>query len=621
MTAAPAPTDPNAWFRRLGFVPTPNPGLPLPKAEEIEKIIAERPEEFAQFLRQREERIAKGARDPLRHGYEPQIWHVVDDLLVSGKRVVLINPVDGTPREIIAGSEVYISGANRSSKSQYAARTIMKRMVERRQQRGWCFHATGPRSLAQQQPRLWQYMPPEWKAIRKHPLAYIRYKPATGFSGEPPTFIGPNGSQCWFMNYAMDVGGLEGDEIDIAWMTELVPFIFIEAVRFRLAQRSGVLILDFTPAGGYTPTVGQLIDKAVDVIRVPAPLLPKPVSEKHPQGCELVPRVQRADPTKNPSLSIVYFHLSDNPFANAAEVIKKAKAGGRKKILERVYGVAEKLAGNLFPTFNRSLHVISEESWQKIAATQKRTTKHYLDPCSGRNWFMLWASALDDDHTIVVHREWPCPGVAIRGIGDPGWWAEFDANKPDGKKGDAQMPWGFSLERYFEEILFAEGWSEEEIEKAKLLNRCDVLPLRALDAPHRKGRDRMPERIFERLIDSRFGNAPTVSKSEAKTLIESMADIGMPFEPAPGEFQQEGIDQIHNLLFYDDEKPIDTTNRPRLLIVESCQNTIWTLENYTGADGQKGASKEAYDLLRYMALSPPEYFPEERMRARGGGSY
>ncbi len=611
----PEAVSPERWFSKLGFVPSANPGWPLPDAERLMAAVRETPEELAEFLRQREERIQRAEKDQLRYGYEPDIWHVVDDLLCAGKTVTLIDPIAGVPREIVAGSEVYISGANRSSKSQYAARTIVKACVDKRKVRAWCFHATGPRSLAQQQPRVWQYIPPAWKAIRKHPIAYLRYKPATGFSGEPPTFIGPNASQCWFMNYAMDVGGLEGDEIDIAWMTELVPFQFIEAVRFRLAQRAGRLILDFTPAGGYTPTVGQLIENAQDVVRVKAELLPKPETKL---GCETVPRVQRADPNRNPQLSIVYFHLADNPFANAEEVIKKARAGGRKKILERVYGVAEKLAGNLFPTFKRAAHVITEAQWRTLKAAGDGTRKHYVDPCSGRNWAMLWAEALPDEHTLVVYREWPCPGVPIRGLGDPGWWAEFDANKPDGKRGDAQQPWGFSLERYFDEILHAEGWSDEEIERAKAIRNCEVLPHR----PLRDGKKPAPvESIWERDIDSRFGAAPTVTKSESTTLIDSMGELGMHFEPAPGEHQREGIDALHDLLYFDDQRAIDPLNRPRLLVHECCQNTIMTLENYTGADGAHGAMKDFFDLLRYMALAPPEYYPAEQLQTRGGGSY
>lgn len=604
--AAPVATAERDFLAALGFVPTPHAGWPLPSVEEIRQYATERPREFAAFLKDREERIARSVRDPLRHGYEPAIWHVVDDLLCAGKKVVLIDPSDNVPKEIVCGSEVYISGANRSSKSEYCGRTIVKAVVQRPKVRAWCFHASGPRSVQQQQPRVWKFIPPEWKKLKGHPTAYIKYKPANGFTGEPPTFVGPNESQCWFLNYSMDVGSLEGDEIDIAWMTELMPHEFVTAVRFRLAQRAGKLILDFTPADGYTPTVAMLTLNAQKVVQVPAPLL-----KKADGGCELVPRVSKADPATNPGLSIVYFHLSDNPFANAKAVIEKAKAGGRKMILERVYGVAEKLVGNQFPTFDKNVHVITETQWRALG--KERATKHYIDPCSGRNWAQIWVAATPAGQ-LVVYREWPCPTVPIRGVGLPGNWAEFDAKKPDGKLGDAQKPFGFGLDRYFEEILHAEGWTEEEMEKAKALQSCRVRPLR-------KGDAKPVDFVYERMMDSRFGAAPTLARGETITLIDAMADIGMDFEATPGEHQQEGIEAVQDLLYYDADRPIGPDNRPTLLIHESCQNVVWALANWTGADGKHGACKDFIDLLRYMALSPPEYFTEDELKPRGGGAY
>ena len=95
-------------------------------------------------------------------------------------------------------------------------------------------------------------------------------------------------------------------------------------------------------------------------------------------------------------------------------------------------------------------------------------------------------------------------------------------------------------------------------------------------------------------MDSRFGAAPTLARNESKTLIESMVELGLEFEPAPGEHQREGIDQVNDLLYYDPEKPIGPANKPRLLILETCRNVIW-------------------------ALDPPVYFPPEAIVCKGGG--
>lgn len=604
-------------FRALGFLPEDHPAWPLPPVDEMRRRMAEQPEIFCEWLTERQRQITLSEKDPLRHGFEPAIWGIVDDLLCAGKRVTILNPLDGSPVEILGKCEVHISGSNGSSKSEYGARTVVKCMMESPAIRAWCFHETGPASKSRQQPRVFKFIPPEIKALRRHPVAYLKYSQANGFTGEPPTFVLPNRSQCWFMNYAMDVDTIEGDEIDIVWMTELVPWEFIEGVRFRMGRKKGrapgKLILDFTPKDGYTPTVAMLTEGARDVVRVPAPLLPKAGA---PLGCETVPRVRVGGPG-NPDLNIVHFHINDNPFADAGNLIRKARAGGRKKVLERVYGVAEKLAANQFPTFDSDVHILKETDWRRLKP-QCGPGKHIADPCSGRNWAQIWCCATPGDTQIVVYREWPCPGVPIRGVGDPGPWAEFDAKLLDGRKGDAQRPWGFGLERQFEEILHAEGWTEEEIERAQSLRSCRARPVR------KGGNGEKPKQVdwvYERLMDSRFGNTPTATNGGMRTLIELMEDLGMDFEPAPGEFQKEGIEAIQDMLYFDADLPLGPENQPRLLIHESCANVIWALINWTGADGMHGACKDFIDLLRYMALSPPEYFTEQDVKPRKGGAY
>src|SRR4051812_16085105 len=115
----------------LDFVPEDDPVLPLPAAAEMESALRETPEEFVAWLKKRQEDIRRREADPFRHGHEPAIWHVVDDLLCRGRKVVLIDPVDGTPREIIGGSEVYISGGNRASKTDYAAKKLVRKLVDK----------------------------------------------------------------------------------------------------------------------------------------------------------------------------------------------------------------------------------------------------------------------------------------------------------------------------------------------------------------------------------------------------------------------------------------------------------------------------------------------------------
>ena len=64
----------------------------------------------------------------------------------------------------------------------------------------------------------------------------------------------------------------------------------------------------------------------------------------------------------------------------------------------------------------------------------------------------------------------------------------------------------------------------------------------------------------------------------------------------------EGIKLITSWLDWDDTREMGFTNQPGMLVSEECGNTIYSLETYTGEDGQKGACKDPIDLLCYEAL-------------------
>ena len=135
----------------------PHPILPLPNVEACRRL----GENFARdAIAERVRRMTLEKEDPFNYGFEPEIWHIVDDLLVDGKKVVLdltrlekigFRGAD-VPKEIEGRPEIYIAGSNRSSKSEYGAKKIMKILCERPSARTWSFADTGPISAARQQP-------------------------------------------------------------------------------------------------------------------------------------------------------------------------------------------------------------------------------------------------------------------------------------------------------------------------------------------------------------------------------------------------------------------------------------------------------------------------------------
>jgi hypothetical protein len=399
-------------------------------------------------------------------------------------------------------------------------------------------------------------------------MTKISYSQAGGFTEN--VFVLPNGSQCVFKFYSMDVRNIEGAELDCAWADELVTPDWLEALRYRLLTRNGVLHVTFTPVEGYTATVADYMNGATTLEESPAELLLSPKTGLP----EKVPRVQQ--PVRDNS-RIVYFHTADNPFGNYPSMRVVLAKSNRETILCRAYGVPTRSRVARFPRFRDSVHVVDA---QRIP--EPGTNYCIVDPCSGRNWFMIWVR-VDIRGRLFVYREWPTPDSYIEGVGFPGTWAVPSGKMADGERGDAQKPFGFGLNRYREEIA-----------------RCEA-----------------KERIECRFMDSRYANSSTMGKEMVTTLLEECAEAGMDFVPAPGEHIDEGVDLINSLLDYDPDKPIDSTNEPRLYIASNCKNVIYGMKEWTGADGKHGACKDVVDVMRYAALAGLEYCEGDTMQSRG----
>jgi phage terminase large subunit-like protein len=512
------------------------------------------PDDGWKYLKTREELIAREASDPFRYGYIPPVWKRASELLEKHR-------------------EILVMGGNRSGKTEWAAKEAIKIMYGKPGAVAWLFQTTAPNSIELMQPRVWKYMPPEWRNARKGQVTNITYSVKGGFT--EAKFVAPNQSICIFRNYAQDPSTLEGGEIDFAWADELVPLDVLETLRFRLVDRNGKLAVTFTPVEGWSPTVADYLSGAKTITDTDAELLPLKNDKGEVSGYEKVP-IEQINPKGRP---ILYFHTQSNPWAGWSRMKKELQSETKEKILCRAYGVPTKAISGRFPLFNPKVHVI------RASDVPQGTRYHWVDPASGRNWFMLW-TVHDVADRIVVYREWPGEDY-IPGVGYAGEWALPDGKKLDGKPGPAQQDFGFGLERYKEEILRVENGEE----------------------------------IFERYMDSRFGNAQTLAREMPTTLIDEMSELGINFMAAPGDGIDEGIAMVNSALSYNPEKPIDARNQPKLYISENCKNLIYALQTYTGADGKKGAAKDPVDALKFVVLSNAINVEGDILRSTGGGSY
>ena len=112
------------------------------------------------------------------------------------------------------------------------------------------------------------------------------------------------------------------------------------------------------------------------------------------------------------------------------------------------------------------------------------------------------------------------------------------------------------------------------------------------------------------------------------TLKQEFAEFGIEFiDSYTSDDKTEvetGILKVKDLLRYNKAKPVDSLNRPRLIIADHCTNTIHALERWS-RDPKTGKPKEEYkdfaDDIRYLAMANPEleeYKPWEVVPAKYG---
>jgi phage terminase large subunit-like protein len=148
-----------------------------------------------------------------------------------------------------------------------------------------------------QQPRVWKYMPPEWRNARKGQVTNITYSVKGGFT--EAKFVAPNQAVCIFRNYAQDPSTIEGGEIDACWCDELVPLDVLETLRFRLVDRNGKLAVTFTPVQGWSPTVADYLNGAKNIQEIDAELLPRKDADGKVISHEQVP-IEQINPKGRP---------------------------------------------------------------------------------------------------------------------------------------------------------------------------------------------------------------------------------------------------------------------------------------------------------------------------------
>ena len=537
---------------------TKHPIIKAPTDEEIVLLGEADPKLLSDLHEVHEGRIRSAESDPLHYGFELEGWKHVDKFFET------VNTV-------------FVSGGNRSSKTEMGARSVVKAALENPNAEIVCFAQDNDASVRVQQRAVYNYLPPELKKKSKSTVEYLNYTFKNGFTGA--SFILPNGSTVYFHTYSQFIANrskFEGLEIGSKtpkwhniglWLDEyLEEGDLVNTMRFRLVTRNSKMLMTFTPIDGYTPFVASFLKDAETRKTRNAELLDN----------EEVPFVQYS---KSKDAGIVYFHSELNPFGGYERIRKELKNSARDEVLTRAYGIPVKSMNTLFPSFSTNVHTCD-----KLPAISEKTHTVYqvVDPAGARNYVALWA-AVDSKGYVTVLREWPDRDSY-------GEWAIF--GDPRWKFGPASKKIGYDVQSYVDEFRMIE--------------------------------EELGVEVFERIGDSRYFARENEDNSD---LFESFSDKGMYFVPSNGADIDSGIAAIDEWMKYNPNLPVDESNRPLLSIHESCGNLIYSLLNWGHQGKRDEPLKDFVDLLRYLRMANagmgPDHFSTNNMETttRGKGGY
>ncbi len=450
-----------------------------------------------------------------------------------------------------------VLGGNQSGKTTLGARMTVWAAATIPEAEVYCFHVSEKRSIDDQQRFVYESLPNTIKAIQTKKGIHhsLQYSQKNGFTDSvcilPPHPGHYRGGSINFYNYQQYQQNdqiIEGIKSHFVWSDEKIPLALLETLKYRLFTYHGRLLLTYTVIDGWNDTIEKILAKTKTIEKV---------------WCD-DPRINGYVPVVQESLSmestmIYYAHTADNPFTDYKEFLRLNKNADKATFLARGFGVPTKSIAGVFPGFNKEINVIEHDKLPFIKNPEYPVTRYMaIDPGGSKSWFMLWI-AVDARGCWWVYREFP----------DDDDWA-LPGNKP----GPAQKGRKFGVKDYVDTIKTAEG----------------------------------EEKIFERYIDPRMGAAETQSKDDgARTIISDLDDLDMTVIPASGVDIENGLQLINNQLAWDDKRPLDSVNAPRLMVSDRCQNFIYAMSEYTAKLGQTEACKDPCDAARYMAVSDIQF--------------
>ena len=225
--------------------PTPWPAMPWPfgrdhylRAVQNKDVLGE----LIEAYKAREEAIERAVVDPLRYGFVIPWWKRAEALTLTTPLLCLF-------------------GGNGSGKTRFLAWYGVKKLLEKRGAKVLWLHEAEKASIDVQQPEIYAYLPPEWKAQRSRGrVTNLDYTVKNGFPNG--RFVCPNGSVGVFGYYGQQVKDYEGGGWDLILADENMPLEWLKTLMFRLPRKGGKMVWGYTPINGITPAIREIVGTA-----------------------------------------------------------------------------------------------------------------------------------------------------------------------------------------------------------------------------------------------------------------------------------------------------------------------------------------------------------------------
>lgn len=229
------------------------------------------------------------------------------------------------------------------------------------------------------------------------------------------------------------------------------------------------------------------------------------------------------------------------------------------EIEARAHGKFMHLSGRIYKDFDRNIHVSKEPL---VPPSEGVTIYQAIDPAIGKPIAAIWAY-VDPTKTVHIYQEYPS--------------FDFDGAKDS----------GLGVSDY-------------------------IIAFRTME----EGTN-----VAVRIIDRHFGNqrramgGPVLKRDFSDAKDENGNEIGMDFIDSYHVADEKneietGIFKVKEYLRYNKTKPIDSLNRPRIVISPECRNTIASFDRWS-RDPDTRKPKEQYkdfaDVVRYLLMSNPEH--------------